>query len=1099
MNYFNSANFYTFIFVEKELYFEQMKRHLILTIILTIFSINAYSQLKSAGLPYIKNYSAEDYSASSQNWDVCQDKRGILYFANTVGIMEFDGVDWRLINTSNNSAVKSLATDTATGRVYVGAKGDFGYLHPNTSGKTEYVSLLDKIPEKSKNFADVWSIHFSQKEGICFETTTGLYFYKNDTINVIQAKGDNGFRKVFLIDDKLFVYYSGNGLREISDGKLWTVKGTEPLIKVPVIAIFRNNNSYTIITSVGGMFSLENNTLTKLETPVDSLLLNDLYCAVKLSDGNYALGTLSKGLIITDKNFNCLKIVNIASGLISNQITSLYENKYHGLWICTTNGLSFTDLYSPFSTFTHGMTGINGTIRSILSVDDMLYMGADNVFLLQTQELNTTQPHIQKFTEVLTSKGRQSIWKLDTLYGKLFVGGVKGLFTVKNMMSENVDKDADRNIREFVISAENKELMIAGGGLGLTLFGIKNGNPVFKKGISGFQEYARHIAEDNDHNFWISEKSKGIFKIRFNHNFDSVIYCKKYDTEQGLPSVFDNYLFKTPDKLIFGTVDGFYIYNQSKDIFEPYKELNDAIGKKTVDFLYCDSEGNYWIKEVSQDKNNPDLKYWDLEKIIFSKEGIKVVDAPFKPYKSRINSFADIGNGCYIIGDVNCFIHYDEKIKKDFMHGYPAFIRKLQSGDSIYFAGTFFDENMNISETQKSIQNIVLEYEQNNITITFAALTDEYPEKVRYKIYLEGNDRTWSDWRNENKKEYSNLSPGTYIFHVIAQNIYGAESYEATLKFEVLSPWYLSICAYIAYILLFIGLIILIIKAYTRSLVKEKEKLEQIVRERTKEISLKNEEITQKNKSITDSINYAKHIQTSMLPEHENILHGLPEYFILFRPKDIVSGDYYWYAENEKEVVFAAVDCTGHGVPGAFMSMIGAEILTNLATKGITSPDDLLTYKNRYVRKALKQDTGVNQDGMDMALCTINKSTHTVWFAGAKNPLVYIQKGELYQIKADKQSIGGNQLNNDYRFTKHEIKVDSTTEFYMFSDGYEDQFGGPMQRKFMIKNLKELLFSIHDKPMSEQKEILNKTIENWIGSGEQTDDILVVGFRVYPV
>ena len=426
----------------------------------------------------------------------------------------------------------------------------------------------------------------------------------------------------------------------------------------------------------------------------------------------------------------------------------------------------------------------------------------------------------------------------------------------------------------------------------------------------------------------------------------------------------------------------------------------------------------------------------------------------------------------------------------------------IDDGLDYYREGMSFIHNVIGEAFEKKV--LVLPYSERSIRIAFSAASYEYPEFLRFKTYMENNDDGWTDFRNETVKEYSNLSPGTYVFHVIAKNCYDNESQEATLTIKIIAPWYMSLWAVIFYVLVFALLIWLIVKAYTKKLIRDKQKLEQIVEQRTAEIRQqsklimeKNEEITEKNKSITDSIEYALHIQQAMLPLKDKIDNALPINFILYRPKDIVSGDYYWFAETDKKIIITAADCTGHGVPGAFMSMIGSQILTEIISDGITSADEILTNQNFRIRKALKQDTTENHDGMDMALCSIDKETHLVEYAGAKNPLIFIQNEEIQTIKADKQAIGGDQIQEDFHFTKHEIMPDGNTWFYMFSDGYEDQFGGPDGKKFKIKNLRELIFKIHNLPPEQQREILNTTIEEWIGpQGEQTDDIILMGFKL---
>ena len=277
--------------------------------------------------------------------------------------------------------------------------------------------------------------------------------------------------------------------------------------------------------------------------------------------------------------------------------------------------------------------------------------------------------------------------------------------------------------------------------------------------------------------------------------------------------------------------------------------------------------------------------------------------------------------------------------------------------------------------------------------------------------------------------------------------------------------------------------------------------LDRKVKERTVEVVQQKEIIEQKNKDITDSINYAKKIQEAILPDTVDIRNAFPESFVLFKPKDIVSGDFYWFNEvNDKEAVITAIDCTGHGVPGAFMSMIGNEILNQtIIEKGITKPSDILNNMHEGVRFALKQSSqNVRaKDGMDLALCKITKGDQPkLEYAGANNPLFLIKNGELIKVKPDKFPIGGEQREERREFTNNEIDVSKGDVFYIFSDGYVDQFGGPKNKKFMTARFKDLLLEVHQKEMAEQAEILEKTIEQWKGEYDQIDDICVIGVRV---
>ncbi|MCU0448270.1 MAG: SpoIIE family protein phosphatase [Bernardetiaceae bacterium] len=318
------------------------------------------------------------------------------------------------------------------------------------------------------------------------------------------------------------------------------------------------------------------------------------------------------------------------------------------------------------------------------------------------------------------------------------------------------------------------------------------------------------------------------------------------------------------------------------------------------------------------------------------------------------------------------------------------------------------------------------------------------------------------------------------------------------------------------------------------------------------EIEAQRDDILAKNSQITSSIQYAQRIQSAILPDPTRLQLMLPESFILFMPRDMVSGDFYWFTEiydyrkpqlvdhtatvpprqwgdwpeqtgwgaaaqpggrqmpqspeespaltGSSKIIVAAVDCTGHGVPGAFMSMIGNKLLDDIVhVRRITSPELILQELHRGVVESLRQRDTNNRDGMDIALCVIDRANHTLEFAGAMNPLIYIRDEELLEIKADKRSVGGFIVDDDRTFSKHTIDISRPGMYYIFSDGIPDQFGGPEKRKFMLKNLRNRLVQVHDQPPATQKSAIEKTIEGWrynYGYNKQTDDILLIGFRV---
>lgn len=283
-----------------------------------------------------------------------------------------------------------------------------------------------------------------------------------------------------------------------------------------------------------------------------------------------------------------------------------------------------------------------------------------------------------------------------------------------------------------------------------------------------------------------------------------------------------------------------------------------------------------------------------------------------------------------------------------------------------------------------------------------------------------------------------------------------------------------------------------------RQLMENEEQLEQKVIERTKEVVAQKEEIEKKNKDITASINYAQRIQQAMLPQKKIIKEAFDEAFILFMPRDIVSGDFYWYAKVDDKEIITAIDCTGHGVPGAFMSLIGEAYLNQIIERQeITQPDLILNELHKYIRKALKQEAQENHDGMDMALCVVDKKNKILEFAGAKNPLVYIQNNEITVIKGDKRPIGGVQWEETERkFTRHIIDISKPTSFYIYTDGFGDQCGGGDHRKFMVRNLNNLFLEIHNSTCDDQEAIFLDIFTKWKGEERQIDDVLIIGCKI---
>jgi serine phosphatase RsbU (regulator of sigma subunit) len=281
--------------------------------------------------------------------------------------------------------------------------------------------------------------------------------------------------------------------------------------------------------------------------------------------------------------------------------------------------------------------------------------------------------------------------------------------------------------------------------------------------------------------------------------------------------------------------------------------------------------------------------------------------------------------------------------------------------------------------------------------------------------------------------------------------------------------------------------------------VRTRDAAEKQIREQKHLLEEVNREITAQKQDIVSSINYAQRIQSAVLPHMESIQKNVQQFFILYKPKDIVSGDFYWFHEiDENNYLLVCADCTGHGVPGAFMTVIGSTLLNQVVMeKGVTEPEKILLAVDDLLNITLKQNSekflGV-QDGMDLSLIRVNRSAKELIFTSAKRPVVFVSDNQVQEYKGSKFSLGG-MCTGDKQFEEIKINYKEADSIYFFSDGYHDQFGGEKGKKFSSKRLKELLFQIHQKPVSEQKNLLDKEFENWKGGREQVDDVCIIGIR----
>ena len=468
-------------------------------------------------------------------------------------------------------------------------------------------------------------------------------------------------------------------------------------------------------------------------------------------------------------------------------------------------------------------------------------------------------------------------------------------------------------------------------------------------------------------------------------------------------------------------------------------------------------------------------------------------------------------DGITWLGGTNGLIRYDSKIISDYEIPFNALIRNVTFGDSLLFGGAYQEDDKSSLMQPESFQ-LKLKYSANKpITFSFASTSYIDENKTEYSFLLEGHDDNWSKWAPRTIKEYY-LSEGLYSFKVKARNIYGLVSEEAVFTFSVLPPWYRTTWAYMLYVIGFIFVVYIIIRFSIRRVKQKNIHLEGIVKERTKEVVIQKQDaekqrdiaehqkelVEQAHREITDSINYAERIQRSFLATDDILDANLEEYFVFFQPKEVVSGDFYW-ADNLSNGNFAMVnaDSTGHGVPGAIMSIVNISSIEKAVRLNFLEPYEIFNSTRKTIIERLKKDGSHEggKDGMDASIICFDFANNKFTYTAAQNPIWIVRDGALTEIKPEKMPVGKHDKDS-VPFVGGVFEMEKGDVIYTLTDGFQDQFGGPKGKKFMVKKMREYVLSISHLSMKEQHTRVSEVFSNWKGDTEQVDDVCVIGVRV---
>ncbi len=1098
-------------------------------IIILLFVLKSFSQER--GFPFIKNYLPNEYNVIPQFWSITQDKRGVMYFGAADALVEYDGTKWRKIKIPQNKIVRALCTDS-NGVVYLGAKGEFGFLQANKNGKTVYISLSNKLDSVSRKFNNIYKIN-SSNDKVYFLSHQKIFIYSNKTNKIIHSINafEKPFYDIFKINNNIFVYQKNYGLSKISNNKLIKIKNTEKLI-IKFIVPYKTDK-YLLATSKGiKTYYIENNTLIEFNdfekeqiNKTNSFFKNlKIHYSVLLKNGNYAIATLRNGIVLMNNKSEIIGKISKNTGLQNQTVYFLYQDNQALLWAALENGISKLETDSPYRIFNKN-NNIEGVIYNTIRYKGTIYI---------TTNLGVFYLYNNNFVPIKGITGNNAKQCLGVKKFKIN-NKTKLIVTTNNGIYE-IDSTDVKKISNFVSyqinqSVNDSSIFYADSFSDIIILKYKN-HRWTSDTLNSLDSYLHNIQDDKENNIWgiIDEKP---FKINNSKEFIN------YSKSNNLKEIIFNDIVNHKNKLIFLTNKGIYRYKPDKDVFYEDTLFNKHLHKKNRNILN--------LKIISD----------NLYRILLKNEGKKIVydikkvannyfidSISYKRFYVDENIYSDGDTLLWLMESDNLY-KFDLKYKKKYVENKYVLIRKVITGsDSILFSGTYFREVNGIKYTdtiQADFLKPKLKIENNNITFEFSlpSYTGEYSHLYSW-ILIGTKQNKWSKWTKNNRKEFMNLSHGKYKFIVKAKNIYGIESKHASFEFTILPPWYRTIYAYTLYMFLAILFVLTIIKLYTNKLKKEKNHLQKKVENRTLEIMKQKEEmllqtknlkkvnsiisrknielrsqkeemeaitnnlkdankkIKIKNKFFTSGINYAQRIQLAILPENEYIKKYIPNYFIFYKPRDIVSGDFYWFKKTDNQLIIIVADCTGHGVPGAFMSMLGIAFLNEIINSNkIIQTNQVLDKLREKVKSTLHQSDIIksSNDGIDMAICAIKLSDFTLQYSGANNPIYLIRNNKLIELKPDRMPIGINP--REKPFSSKDMKLIKGDKLYLLTDGFADQIGGAKRQKYLSMNLKNLILEISNQDSDKQHTILKDTFEKWKSNVfYQMDDVLIWGIDI---
>ena len=1093
-----------------------MKRIFSLVVILSVLSqIDAQK-----GSPMLSNF-IKSRNIENQSWAICQDDNLVMLFANRKGILTFDGEEWQTIRIP--AIPYSMQRNPEDGKIYIGGDNSFGYLEKSETGGYRYISLpSDSLPSDiiTKIIFDGSSAWFYSDQTI---TRFNLENRKRDLR--LDSKPGNSFSGMMVTPKNTFINVSGKGLFRLESDTLFPIVTGYLTEKTAILFSLPYNSNLVLVGLSDGSTSLFDGIKYYDFKVRDNgyLKMNALSEGLALGDTAYAFSTLDGGAEVVEKSTGkVIYYINNQNELPDDEIFAIGSDKSGGLWLSHQYGLTRADLSLPVRNYSV-FPGLKGNLSSTLRYNNELYVStSEGIFYLSEVRNYTGVDIIVKnepqtvskpdSTNIIPAQTRQNSRK--SIFARIF--GKKSFQRQEPAETQEAQKNLTGQVTKKRVNMLTS----------VTTSWVK---------VYGLSEKCRQLvaspygilAATNRGLFIISDhKASSIIKNRYINSISWIPYGGKYYIAAGdgylsIKYRYGKWLTEIPDPEFINPVYSVTVMadktlwlgcdnmacrtdlddNQNRLQYNTYVTKKDYPERYTLDqvndtlFLFTESGIHFY--DIKADRFKPyNINYSD-----------SLIEKDFLVPSSNLRIYRQSGNW-FSVGQQNIDSGKELSLLKVFDDIVSVNVDNrnlwvIEGNNKLYCINKVGSSKMkpgtevfikSISNERGTAFNLSdVKFKRGDNVINFNIIAPEYLKQntTEYQYTINRIMSGWSSWDVRTHYPVPIPRQGEYTLRVRAKDLWGNIGEPKSLKFTIRAPFTRTLVFYILVGFATLFLIGLVFGFRERQLHKQNRILEEKVRERTAEIEAQKQE-------ITASIEYASRIQMAMLPVEDHFRKSFSDYFIFFKPRDIVSGDFYWIGENEKSTLFTVADCTGHGVPGAFMSTMGISTLHEIISnnRDLKANSVLNTLKAK-IMGALHQTgkEGEAADGMDIALCVLNKEKTILQYSGAFNPLFIFQGGELKEYKADRMPIGIH-YGEAVSFTNYEVSVSRGDTIYLFSDGLNDQFGGPDGSKYKKSNLKKLLSEIYYRPMVEQRNIIETEFANWKGSGDQIDDITIIGIRI---